>query len=291
MLKTSRKDTERRLRPSEVEAVLRRSAELNARRWSKLRQEGSTVSSEVVVQVAASAGIPEEDARRALLEISNRKAADPPSYQRTLLGPARVRAVREVEHPAEQTSEYLEELLRREAELKLRYKADGVSVWDPGSSGSVMRRTLDLSADRPLLKTRCVELLVEEADEERCRVDFIADLSNRRAEQASLAILLGITFALMFFLAGIQNPMFFLGVIPALFIPAGGFRLAYTKSRHDTMRVLDALQDAAEAGIPKEFRPTEQRGSRQAGEIQGLKPIPRFVPKNSEEKDQEQPNE
>lgn len=287
------RDVERRLRPSEVEAVLRRSAELNSRRWSRLRNEGggSTVSGEVVVQVAASAGIPEDDARRALQEVFSRKAADPPSYQRTLLGSARVRAVREVEHPADQTSEYLEELLRRDAELKLRHKSEGVTVWEPGSAGGMMRRTLDISADRPLLKTRSVELVVEESgDERRCTVDFIADLSNQRSEQTSLAVLIGVTLALMFFLAGIQNPVFLLGVIPALLAPSGAFRLAFMKSRHDTLRVLDALQDAAETGIPKEIRPAE-RPVRNTGQIQGLEPIPRFVPKDPEKEKNDPPGD
>ncbi len=270
---------ERKLRPSELEAVLRRSSQLNSLRWSRTRKDGPVISPQVAAQVAAAAGIPEEDVRRALGELFTRKAADPPSLHRTLLGPARVRAVRDIPHPAWQTNEFLEELLHRDAELKLRYRSGGASVWEPGSAGSVMRRTLDISADRPLLKTRNVELMIEETDEGRCAVDFIADLSNQRSEQASLAVLLGVTFAVMFLLAGIQNPLFLLGIVPALLAPAGGFRLAYAKSRHDTLRVLDALQDAAEAGMPREPRPSE-RGPRRPGEIQGLKPIPRFVPQN-----------
>lgn len=284
------RDADRRLRPAEVEAVLRRAAELNARRWGRLGQEGSTISPEIVVQVAASAGIPEEDARRALQEIFSRKAADPPNYQRSLLGPSRVRVVREIEHPATLTEGYLEDLLRRDAELKLRYKADGVSVWDPGSSGSAMRRALDLSADRPLLKTRCVELVVEEADEGRCTVDFIADLSNQRSEQVSLAVLLGVTLAAMFLLAGIQNPVFLLGVIPALLAPAGGFRLAYAKSRHDTLRVLDALHDAARIGPPEESR-SPDRGLSPPSGIQGLKPIPRFTPQKLDGQSRDEPEQ
>ncbi len=269
-----------RLKPAEVEAVLRRSAQLNSRRWSRLKQESSSVSSEVVVQVAAAAGIPEEDVRRAVFEVSSEKAADPMGYQRMLLGPARMRAVREVEHPSRETSEYLEEAMRSEEGMKLRYKSNGASLWDAGDTVGLMRRALDLSGEKPLLKTRSVELLVEEVENDRCTVDVIADISNQRAEYISLAGILGVTFALLFFLAGVQNGLFLLGVIPALAAPLGGFRLAFMKTSADMRRSLDRLLDAAETGPPREHAP--ERGGRRPGQIQGLKPIPRFVPQEKD---------
>src|SRR5215210_4730784 len=51
----------KRLRPAEVEMILRRAAELNARRWSRDSNDTPSISSEVLVQVAAAAGIPEQD--------------------------------------------------------------------------------------------------------------------------------------------------------------------------------------------------------------------------------------
>ncbi len=269
-----------RLKPAEVEAVLRRSAQLNSRRWDRLKQESPSVSSEVVVQVAAAAGIPEEDVRRAVFEISSEKAADPMGYQRMLLGPARMRAVREVEHPSRETSEYLEEAMRSEEGMKLRYKSNGASLWDTGDTVGLMRRALDLSGEKPLLKTRSVELLVEEVEGDRCTVDIIADISNQRAEYLSLAGILGVTFALLFFLAGVQNGLFLLGVIPALAAPLGGFRLAFMKTSADMRRSLDRLLDAAETGPPKQ---APDRGNRRPGQIQGLKPIPRFVPQEKDD--------
>jgi hypothetical protein len=264
-----------RLKPAEVEAVLRRSAQLNSRRWGRMKQKNPSVSAEVVVQVAAAAGIPEEDVRRAVFEVSSEKAADPMNYHRMLLGPARVRAVREVEHPARETSEYLEEAMRSEEGMKLRYKSDGASLWDAGDTVGLMRRALDLSGEKPLLKTRSVELLVEEVEHDRCTVDIIADISNQRAEYLSLAGILGVTFALLFFLAGVQNGLFLLGVIPALAAPLGGFRLAFMKTSADMRRSLDRLLDAAEKGPTREYAP--DRKNRPPGQIQGLKPIPRFV--------------
>jgi len=278
MAKNTDKD---RLKPAEVEAVLRRSAQLNSRRWGRLRQESTSVSTEVVVKVAEAAGIPEADVRRAVFEVSSEKAADPMNYHRTLLGPARMRAVREIEHPARETSEYLEEVMRSEEGMKLRYKSNGASLWDTGDTVGLMRRALDMSGEKPLLKTRSVELLVEEVEHDRCTVDVIADISNQRAEYISLAGILGVTFALLFFLAGVQNGLFLLGVIPALAAPLGGFRLAFMKTSGDMRRSLDWLLDAAEKGPPREDTPN--RGNRRPGRIQSLKPIPRFVAEQKDE--------
>ncbi len=273
-------NTDNRLTPTEVEAVLRRSAQLSSRRWSRLRQESPSVSAEVVVQVAAAAGIPEKDVRMAVVEVSSEKAADPMSHQRMLLGPARMRAVREIKHPARETSAYLEGVMRSGEGMKLRYGSNGASLWDTGDTVGLVSRALDLSGEKPLLKTRSVELLVEGGAHDRCKVDVIADISNQRAEYISLAGISGITFALLFFLAGVQNGLFLLGVIPALAAPLVGFRLAFMKTSADMRRSLDRLLDAAETGPPRERVP--DRSNRRPGEIQGLRPIPRFV---AEQKD------
>src|SRR3712207_2189588 len=121
-------NTEKRLRPAEVEMILRRASELNARRWSRDSQEAPSVSPEVLVQVAAAAGIPEQDVRRAMWDLASEKTAEPHTLGRKFYGPARLRAVREVEHPPERTREYLESLLRLEQGLKLRRKTEASSL-------------------------------------------------------------------------------------------------------------------------------------------------------------------
>lgn len=274
------KKTDRRLGPREVEAVLRRSSQMGVRRWRALSQGSPSVSPEVLVQVAAAAGIPESDARLALDEVFTDRAADPPTYPRTLLGPSRLREIREIGHPASEVSEYIEDILRAEQGLKLRYRGEGNSVWDPGSSGGVMRRSLDLSGERPLHKTRSIEVSVEEIDNENCVVDVISDVASQRAEYLSLAGILGVTLAVMFVFAGIQSWVWFLGVIPALLAPLGGFRLAYMKTGSDVRRAVGRVLDLAEAGPPREYIPDQ--ANRQRGQIQGLKPIPRFTPQSRE---------
>ena len=268
----------KRLRPAEVEMILRRAAELNARRWSRDSNDTPSVSPEVLVQVAAAAGIPEQDVRRAMWDLASEKTAEPHTLGWKLYGPARLRAVREVERPSERTREYLESLLRLEQGLKLRRKTEASSLWDSGDMLGVVRRTLDFSGHRALLKTHSVELRVEEVDEDRCGANLTADLSNQRGEYLSLGGLIGATLAVLFVLAGFQNPLFFLGVLPALAAPGFGFRFAYRKACAEIRRTLEDLLDAAEEGPPQEEEEPPDRGDRPPGQIRGLKPIPRFAP-------------
>ena len=156
---------DKRLRPAEVELILRRASELNARRWDRGSYEAPSVSPEVLVQVAAAAGIPEQDVRRAMWDMVSEKTAEPHSFAWRFFGPARLRVVREVQRPADRTREHLEGLLRLEQGLKLRRKTQAGSLWDPGDELGMVRRTLDFSGRRTLLKARDVELRVEAVDD------------------------------------------------------------------------------------------------------------------------------
>ena len=269
-------NTERRLRPAEVEMILRRASELNARRWERGAEDVPSVSPEVLVQVAAAAGIPEQDVRRAMWDLASEKTAEPHSLAWKLYGPARLRAVREVARPAGRTREHLEGLLRLEQGLKVRRKTEMGSLWDPGDELGMVRRALDFSGDRTLLKTRSVELRVDAVDEERCAANLTADVSNQRSEYLSLGGILGATLAALFVLAGMQNGLFLLGVLPALAAPAFCFRVAYRRTTTDIRRSLDDLLDAVEQ-VPAGEEQSPDRGDHQPGTIKGLKPIPRFT--------------
>ncbi len=269
-------NAERRLRPAEVEIILRRASELNARRWERGPGEAPSVSPEVLVQVAAAAGIPEQDVRRAMWDLSSEKTAEPHSLAWKLYGPARLRAVRQVERPWGRTREHLEGLLRLEQGLKVRRKTEVSSLWDPGDELGVVRRTLDFSGDRTLLKTRSVEVRVEAVEEERCAASLTADVANQRGEYLSLGGILGATLAALFVLAGMQNGLFLLGVLPAFAAPAFGFRFAYRRATTEIRRALDDLLDAVEQDPSKE-EPPPDRSERPPGNIKGLKPIPRFT--------------
>jgi hypothetical protein len=268
---------DKRLRPAEVEMILRRASELNSRRWTRASDDTPWVSPEVLVQVAAAAGIPEQDVRRAMWDMASEKSAEPHSFARRFYGPARSRAVRDVDRPAGDVSEDLEGLLRLEQGLKLRRKTELGSLWDSGDELGVVRRTLDFSGNRTLLKAGSVELRVEDVGESRCEASLTADLSSERGEYLSLAGILGTTLAVLFVLAGMQSPLFFLGVLPAFAAPVFGFRFAYGRACLEIRRALDDLLDAVEVARPRAEEP-QDRSDRPPGLIQGLKPIPRFAP-------------
>ena len=268
---------DKRLRPAEVEMILRRASELNSRRWTRASDDTPWVSPEVLVQVAAAAGIPEQDVRRAMWDMASEKSAEPHSFARRFYGPARLRAVRDVDRPGGDVSEDLEGLLRLEQGLKLRRKTELGSLWDSGDELGVVRRTLDFSGNRTLLKAGSVELRVEDVAESRCEASLTADLSSERGEYLSLAGILGTTLAVLFVLAGMQSPLFLLGVLPAFAAPVFGFRFAYGRACLEIRRALDDLLDAVEVARPRAEEP-QDRSDRPPGLIQGLKPIPRFAP-------------
>ncbi|MEJ7630901.1 MAG: hypothetical protein WKF28_00205 [Rubrobacteraceae bacterium] len=271
------KDNEKRLTPAEVEMVLRRASELNARRRARENDEPDSISPEVLVQVAAAAGIRESYVRRAMWDLASEKTAEPHTVHWKLYGAARLRTVREMERPAQPTREHLESMMRVEQGLKLRRQTDACSLYDPGDLVGAVRRTLDFSGHRPLLKVQSVELRVEGLEDGRCAANLTADASNQRGEYLSLGLILGATLALLFVFAGFQSPVFFLGVLPALAVPAFGFKLAYDRARTGIRRSLSEMLDEAEKEPPRNREPEDWDDP--SGRVHGLDPIPRFVPK------------
>ena len=271
------KDNEKRLTPAEVEMVLRRASELNARRRARDGDEFESVSPEVLVQVAAAAGIRESYVRRAMWDLASEKTAEPHTLHWKLYGAARLRSLREMECPAEPTRERLESMMRVEQGLKLRRQTDACSLYDPGDLVGAVRRTLYFSGHRALLKVQAVELRVEGLEDGRCAANLTADASNQRGEYLSLGLILGATLALLFVFAGFQSPVFFLGVLPALAVPVFVFKLAYDRARTEIRRSLSEMLDDAEKGPPRD-READDWGE-PSGRVHGLDPIPRFVPK------------
>ncbi len=273
--------TENLLTTAEVEMVLRRAAELSARRRGSTSGQHS-VSPELLVQVADALGIAEPDVRRALSELFSDKVAEPRSLAQRLFGPARLRVAREIERPTEAIRAHLEDLLREEQGLKLRRKTEASSLWDAGDLLGGVRRALDFSGHSSLLKARSVELKVEDVGYGRSGTNLTADVANQRGEYLSLSGLLGATLALPLAIAGAYDWPYFLAVVPALAAPGVGFKLAYQKACADVRRVMDGLLDAAEEGPRKEAEPSEQPRELLPGEIRHLKPIPRFTLRQEE---------
>src|SRR5829696_8634406 len=159
----------------------------------------------------------------------------------------------------------------------MRRKTEASSLFDAGDSFGAVRRALDFSGNRSLLKARSVELRVERTADGRSDANLTADVANQRGEYLSLGGVLGATLALPLAIAGAYEWLYFLAVVPAIVASGVGFRLAYRKACADVRRAMDSLLDAAEEGPPKGEEPPEQPPDRSSGEIRHLKPIPKFT--------------
>lgn len=263
----------RRLSPAQAEAVLRRAAELNA---DESRAGGPRdTSPEHLIEAADLAGIPEQQVRRALGELASGRSAEPRTLSRRLFGKSRVTVERELNAPAWIARERLEHLLRVEQGLKLRRSTDSGSLWDAGDDLGVVRRALDFSGERPLLKARCIELLVDERPGGQCRAKIIADLYEQRGEHISLAGILAATLSLPAAIAGVYEPLYFLAFPPALALPGLGFKLAYGNARGEASGALEAVLEAVEESEDKaEPRETAGRERHRGGTRE--RRVPRF---------------
>ena len=271
----------KQLKPAEAEIVLRRAAELTARRPEGETSMKGYVSPELLVQAAAAVGIPEADIRRALLDLRSAKAVEPDSLPKKLYGTAHLRVVREIEQSAPSVRDDLESVLRLKHGLKLRDKTEASSMWDAGDVLGTVRRAMDFSDHRTLFKVRSVELRVREAGAARSQAYLTADFSNQRSEYLSLGGIVGATLAVPLAIAGVYNPLYLLLVPPALAAPGLGFKLAYNRACAEIRRVLDFVLDSAERTPPsQEFQEPRVQTSRR---VQDLNPVPRFTTRSRDE--------
>ena len=260
----------KRLTPTQAEAVLRRAAELNAAGLHGGRSQG--ISPEALAEAAKRAGISEEGVLQALSECAGGRSVEPRTLPHRLYGYSRVKIERQLGIPAWMARERLEHMLRFEQGLKLRRSTDSGSLWDPGDALGVLRRALDLSGERPLLKARCIELLVDERPG-GCGVELVADLYEQRGEYISLAGILGATLSLPAAIAGVYEPLYLLALPPALAVPGLGFKLAYGNIREETRSVLGSLIGDLEQPVDV---PDDRRRDRYRGGTQEGRQAPRF---------------
>lgn len=268
------RDLDRHLSATEAQAVLRRATELNARRGEKGRRKKERISPKRLARAAAITGIPDESVRQAIFDLRSEQTVEPQNIPRKLYGASRLRVRRVIQRPAHEARDLLEDLLRRDQGLKLRYSAEDGSIWGPGDILGAVRRTLDFSGERPLLKAGSVELLVDEVSTDRCEAVLTAEVRKQRGEHLSLGGVLGATLAVPAAIAGVQDPLFYVAVLPALIVPGVGFRIAYHRSCAALRRALDELMDIAEEHLDHEPPARERRTHER---VQDLKPIPRFT--------------
>ncbi len=207
----------------------------------------------------------------AISERASGRYAEAQTLTHRLYGHSRVRIERQLGTPPQLARERLEHLLRAEQGLKMRRSTDSGSLWDPGDALGMLRRALDLPGERPLLKARCIELVVDERPG-GCGVEMTADLYEQRGEYLSLAGILGATLSIPAAIAGVYEPLYLLALPPAVAVPGLGFKLAYGSVREEARRVMNTLIETSERPVEA---PVGQR-DRHRGGTQERRQAPRF---------------
>lgn len=259
-----------RLTPAQAEAILRRASELHAVE-SRGGGHSRGISPGALAEAADRAGIPKELVRRAISERASGRYAEPRTLPHRLYGHSWIKIERQLDTPSWLARERVEQLLSAEQGLKLRRSTESGSLWDPGDALGVLRRALDLPGERPLLKARCIELVVDERPD-GCGVELTADMHEQRGEYLSLAGILAATLSVPAAIAGVYEPLYLLALPPAMVVPGLGFKLAYGSVREDARSAMEALIEAAQRPVDLPARGRE----RHRGGTQERRQAPRF---------------
>jgi hypothetical protein len=175
---------ERYLTRHDLEVVIRRAAELEAKAGSAVPE----LSEADLVRIASEVGLSEDSVRRALAEhyadTSVERLLVERGFASRLCGPSLVSASRRIPGVASDIQQTLENHFRSNESLRLIRRTGTGSLWEPESGvvASVMR-SFDLSGRGYKLakKARALELQVVDSGEGWAKVTLTADLANERA--------------------------------------------------------------------------------------------------------------
>lgn len=239
-----------RLEPGEVEAVLRRAAELEA----EGDDDPSTVDLVAVTAAAHEVGISEGAVLAALAELRAGVLAPPEARGLDRLGPAAVMAVRELALPPARVSERASAFLRKQWFTPVRDQG-GASVWRPrGGLLADLRREFDFANTLKLAGVSAVALTVQRVEPPdgrlaTSRAQVVAQLGEHRRELALRLMVpwpvAGVTIGAVGALAG--APEVALYAVPAsAALGGGGWALArrrYARRRGAVAEALEGMLD------------------------------------------------
>lgn len=246
-----------RLTRDDLEAVLRRAAELEATTGSEIPD----LSEEDVLRLAAEVGLSEESVRRALAEhfaasAGGRLLTESRGPAR-ICGPGLVVAIRTVEGSADELRGRLESHFREKESLRLVRRVSTGSLWEPDRGVVVsIVRSVDLQGrGYRLAKARSLEIRVVELGADHSQVTLVANLGKQRAEWFwGLGIGVGGGGAAMLGAAAFAADLLALGLASAvwwggaLWLARGGYGRTVERIRI----TLEGLLDRLEHGEPLE---------------------------------------
>lgn len=244
----------------DMEAVIRRAAELEARAGSQTPE----LSEEDLIRIAGEVGLSEPSVRRALAEYRAMAPGGGLLAERgalsRLCGPRLVRATRTVERPAEELREAIESHFQANESLRLVRRTNQVSLWEPdrGVVASLLRSMDVLGRGYQLAKKgQAIELRVVSLDEGTSQVTLTKDIGNERAGWfwgQGMAVGTALSAVVGVLIAGSPEipDLFALGA-PALFAPSLALaRAGYGRAVEKMRLVLEGLLDRLEHREPLE---------------------------------------
>jgi hypothetical protein len=252
-------DIERGLTPSDVAAVLRRAAELDAADAAIDRRRPEIVPAQVVEEAGVEAGISRAAVQRALAELVVAPASGGLEVHRTGI-PDRIEVLRDVPGPARDVSGRIERYLRRQVFVRQRIYQNGSRWVHRRGPISALRRFLFARRRQQLRLVGAVDVRVADdpSTEGQVLVRIDADLGVlRRRQIARAAVGTTLVAAGSGWLVALNGPELLLIVVPvgggAI---AGMLALARSMARTAVTRAetaLHGLLDRVEHG-PRDAR-------------------------------------
>ena len=186
------------LSSAQLERVIQRAAELQTAR----ENVPDGLADAEVLRIGEEVGLETRHVHRALLELRAESLVPGAREDRTLpvrlWGPGYVQATRVVPGEASAVQESLGRYLRSAESLRPVRDRPGLSVWEPASDlGSQLKRSLDFGGHGyELAIARRLEIAIQQLEPGRSLVTLSADLTNERAEHATVGmVLLGLVGA------------------------------------------------------------------------------------------------
>lgn len=182
---------ERQLSSGELEAVIRRAVELQAREAEGGPGEGLTESE--LIRIGRELGLSPAHVQQALAEVRSRPSPEREGWFGRGFGDAAVLSSRHVSRSAESVRRELEVYMRdRECMVVQRRLPDRtVYVQASGVVAAVSRAAQRVGSRYPPLGARQIEVAVQPVDENSCFVSLAVDLSGQRTGLAAGGLLGG----------------------------------------------------------------------------------------------------
>jgi hypothetical protein len=239
-------DTERRLSPAEVEAVLGRAIELHVREVAGA--SAAEIPESELLRIGRELGLAPDRLRRALAEVDGGLRAEETWLSRNL-GEPRAGASRLVSRGAADVQRELESYLVETECMVVERRYPGRTVYVPaaGVLAAAARAARRLRGRHRLLGAEHLEVAVQALAESSCCVAVTVDLSHKRREVAATATAGAGTGAVAALLAGtfVAPPAALLGV-PILAAALLGSRSAYRNAFGETSGRVESVLDRLE---------------------------------------------